>query len=432
MNRPFRWLYLTILCSIIPFSVFGATRDSRRLLAGAARQAARGDTATALQVIEHFLAEPGRDETKPAAMYLKGVLEAARNRPDTAEAVLRQMIVEYPESDRIGVALTQLGLICSRQERDTVAVRFLEPVAYQFPDSDFTAPALISLALSAERSKLTDKAIQAYLQYLRRPVSDEHQPVARERAAALLYDSGRVREAYALIEKIKGDSQKEIPDLPLGTQILAIGCLTGLGKPDSSLRLAEEIRRKSGEGPLDSPRLRFLLGHAHLVLAALGTADTIFTGLASVAVLPSEGIRPDSLYHLLAAINLQLGKNDKYFTWSGKRLETLEDPQAALEVLQEMAETAGKTGTLEPVVDGLGLYEKRFGSAGTQQLREEKLLKAGITASQGNRKDALRILEDLGDSSLEPELRPGSNWPGSSCTIRPGIHCGRRRSWWNT
>ena len=404
MNSIFRWLYLTLLCWIIPFSVFGATRDSRRLLAGAARQAARGDTATALQVIEHFLAEPGRDETKPAAMYLKGVLVAARNQPDTAEAVLRQMIVEYPESDRIGLALTQLGLICSRQGRDTVAVRFLEPVAYQFPDSDFTGPALTALARSAERSKLTDKAIQAYLQYLRRPVGDEHQATALEHAAELLYGAGRVRESYALIERIRGDSKKEFADLPLNTQILAIGCLTGLGKPDSSLRLAEEIRRKSGEGPLDSPRLRFLLGHAWLAQAALGSADSIFTGLASVASLPSEGIRPDSLYHLLCLINLQLGKNENYFAWSRKRLETLDDPQIALEILQGMAETAGKAGTLEPVLEGLGLYERRFGSA-EAQLRQEKLLKAIITARQGNRRDALRILEDLGDSGLEPELQ---------------------------
>ncbi|HLA39768.1 MAG TPA: hypothetical protein VJ417_07220, partial [Candidatus Glassbacteria bacterium] len=99
-------MLVVVLAIAAGFCPAVASRENDRLITGAARQAARGDTATALQVLDRFLGQPGRDDSKPRAMYLKGVLDAARGRADSAEAVLLDLVVQYPTSEKVGAALT--------------------------------------------------------------------------------------------------------------------------------------------------------------------------------------------------------------------------------------------------------------------------------------------------------------------------------------
>jgi len=388
-----RLLNYTVLISMVCIGSAQGSREDLRLLAGAARQAARGDTATALQVIERFLAQPGRDEAKAEALYLKGILEKARGRVDTSETVLRELVVQYPGASRIGLALAQLGILANRQARDTAAVRILEPVAARFPDSLFTQAALITLARSAERARLAGKALDAYLQFLRRDADPEHLNEALRRCAKLLYDGGRVEEAYELVSGIRQGEQPETGQPDLGTQVLAIGCLTGLGKPDSSLRLAEEIRRASGDGPLDSPALVFLLGHAHLALGALTSADSAFRSLASAPDLQAEGISSDSLYHLLMKISLVQGKNDDYFRYANARISALDNPRIAVDLLSELADVGRKAGRLEPVQQALSLVKERFGRS--EKAWRVPLIEARLAGAGADKQAALKILADL-------------------------------------
>ena len=165
------FLFLLVLL-ILPFMLPGrhgevqASREDLRLLSGAARQAAKGDTATALQVVERLLSQPGRNEAKAMALYLKGVLEFGRGATGIAEAALRDLLIQYPGSSQAGPALAQLGMYYYRIGEDTTAVSYLQQVAVEFADSSFIQPALMSLARAAERGKFPGKAIEAYLQYL--------------------------------------------------------------------------------------------------------------------------------------------------------------------------------------------------------------------------------------------------------------------------
>ncbi len=403
MTSVYRLLNYTTLILLVWVCSAQGSRENLRLLAGAARQAARGDTATALQVIERFLAQPGKNEAKAEALYLKGVLEAARGRTDTAETVLRELVVQYPRTGRIGLALSQLGILANRQGRDTAAVRILEPVANHFPDSAFAQTALITLARSAERARLPEKALKAYLQFLRRDGSREHLAEALQHCATLLYNAGRVEEAYALIDRVKQESELEKQELDLGAQILAIGCLTGLGKPDSSLRLAEEIRRTFGDGLLGSPRLVFLLGHAYLALGASASADSAFNSLASMPDLATEDIASDSLYHLLMEISLEQGRNEDFFRFAKARIRASEDPKKALEVLSLIADAGKKVGRLEPVTDALRLVKSRFSQSEYTWL--VPLIEAQVAAASGDKQAALKILADLSYTVNEPDAQ---------------------------
>ncbi|MCE5270218.1 tetratricopeptide repeat protein, partial [bacterium] len=143
-----------------------ASKESLRLLSGAARQAQRGDTLTALEVVGRVLVQPGRDEAKPYALYLMGLLEAGRGNADTAETAFRRLIVEYPVSNYTGVTLAQLGNLLYQRAQDSAAVRVLEPLATGFPDSAFTGAALVVMQRAADRARLGEKAIRAGLQYL--------------------------------------------------------------------------------------------------------------------------------------------------------------------------------------------------------------------------------------------------------------------------
>lgn len=398
----YRLLNYTVLILMVCVCSAQGSRENLRLLAGAARQAARGDTATAIQVIERFLAQPGKNEDKAEALYLKGVLETGRGRADTAETVLHELVVQYPKADRIGQALSQLGLLANRQGRDTAAVRVLEPVAAHFPDSAFTQTALIILARSAGKAGLPGKALTAYLQFLSRDdINREYLAEALQHCAALLYDAGRVEEAYVLIDRIKQESGLNTRELDLNTQVLAIGCLTGLGKPDSSLRLAEEIRRTSGGGLLDSPKLVFLLGHAYLAFGALASADSAFTSLASRPNLIAEGIAPDSLYRLLMEISLEQGRNDDFFRYAKARIGALEDPPEAVKLLSLVADVGEKVGSLEPAGEALKLVKGRFGQLESTRLLP--LIEARLAAASGDKQSALKILADLSYTVNEPD-----------------------------
>jgi TolA-binding protein len=389
----FRLLKLTIFACIFFASALLASRENTRLLAGAARQAARGDTATALQVIERVLAQPGRDESKGLALYLKGVIQTAQGESDSAEESLRKMIVEYPRSEVIGAALTQLGLICSRQGRDSAAVRCLEPVVASFPDSSFTAPALLTLARSAERSGLEHKALESNLDYLAGVPDEANRLKTMERCASLLFNAGRVNEAYALIESIRLANKKELYELDLPIQMIALGCFTGLGKADSSLRLAEELRRRSGDSPFNSPRLLFLLGHAHLALGHLAAADSIFSSLAGRKNLKADGIGIDSLYHLLMDVNLGQKSYEDYFRYANEALRSAGDPQKAMLFLTEISRMGIRTGILDPVAQALEIFFNRFNTY--PEAKEARLIQAQVASRGGGRDQAVKILSDL-------------------------------------
>ncbi|HUU26880.1 MAG TPA: tetratricopeptide repeat protein [archaeon] len=403
MSNFFRLIRAVLLIGLCCVSALEASREGSRLMAGAARQAARGDTATALLVIERFLAQPGRDDAKAIALYLKGVLEAAKGMTDSAELSLRRLIVEYPESDRIGAALTQLGLLSYRLGRDSVAVRCLESVSADFPDSAFTPPALLTLARAAERSRLDHKALQAYLQYLAGPIDEAYLVSALKRCAGLLYEAGRVEEAYALLQSTKTAANKDLFELDLPTQLLAIGCLTGLGRADSSLRLAEELRRRSGDKLMNLPKLLFLLGHAHLALGHLDLADSAFTSLASSDRLSAEGIEVDSLFHLLIDIKLKSGKYEDFSNYAIEGIRLADNADRGLEILRMMERIGIKTGNLIPATKGLELFFNRFSSG--PQRNEALLIQAQVSAYMGQLDRALKLLGDLTEAGIDSVLK---------------------------
>ncbi|MEA2064407.1 MAG: tetratricopeptide repeat protein [Gemmatimonadota bacterium] len=401
----FRHLVKILLCAILVSAGSAhASREHLRLLAGAARQAARGDTATALEVCERLLSRSGRGTFKPSAMFLKGSLEAGLGRLDTASAVFRRLIVEYPGSDRVGRALTELGLILNRQGRDSAAVRLLEPVAAYFPDSAFTGPALIALARSAERCGFRDKALQAYMQYLALGDQGLYLETALSRSAELLYSAGRVEEAWFNLERLKQFTGRTDEQLDLPARMLLAGCLTGLGFPDSALIQIEEMRRVSGDQLLELPELQFLAGHAYLALNDLGTADSIFTGLASRADLESTGIPSDSLYRLLIEIDLSQGRYDEYFVNARALIRSLDDPRAALGVLEQLDRICLKMDRLEPVGLALDVFSERFGRAG-EAWQRAGLIRVGVLSRKGRKQQALEVLDRLEASGGSMELQ---------------------------
>jgi len=386
-------LKVVLVVSLVWTGGVHASRENLRVLAGAARQAARGDTSTALAVCERLLSLPGREDTKPAALYLKGTLETGKGRLDTATAVFRRLIIEYPESDRVGRALTELGLIYNRLASDSVAVRLLESVAAHFPDSAFTGPALIGLARSAERCGLQNKALQAYLRYLAITEDGPNLVPALQRNAELLYRTGRVDEAYYNLQWVKQLTGKTLEEQDLSTRMLSIGCLTGLGRPDSALRQAEELRRGSMGQLSESPQLLFLIGHAHLALNRLEAADSIFTSLSSRPDLQSSGIAVDTLYRLLIKVNLSRGDYEDYFSYARDAIKSMSDPRPALEVVERLWGICRKLNRLEPVAEALDVFDSRFGGGGAWQTAQ--LIRAEILSADGEKAGALEVLDEL-------------------------------------
>lgn len=388
------------ICLALGYGDAGASRENDRLINGAARQAARGDTTTALQVLNRFLGMPGRDDSKPRAMFLKGVLEAARGKADSAEVVLSDLVVQYPASDKLGEALAQLGLIYSRRTRDTLAVLAVEPVAAAFADSAFTAPALVAAGGSAERTGLELKALRYYLQYLRQDTDRQYLSQVLERGADLLYRAGRIEEAAALLQSLSAFLGNAQTGLPLEVRIIAIGCQTGLGRPDSALHLAEEIRRSSGDSALQSPRLCFILGHAHLALGHLPTADSLFESLTGSAKLRAEGIDSDSLFVLLMAIDLRRGDTDAYFRHATVALSSSDDPDRSMVLLKQLERVAAQKKTPGELERALDTFSAKFGAAGAADVA---LMRAGLLADSGRLREAMRILEGVGDLSAVSE-----------------------------
>jgi len=395
----FRLLKVVLLISLISAGGLCASRENLRILAGAARQAARGDTVTALEVCNRLLSIPGREDSKPVALYLKGSLEAGRGRLDTAITVFRRLIIEYPESDRVGRTLTELGLIENRLASDSTAVRLLEPVAAHFPDSAFTGSALIALARSAERCGLAGKALQAYLQYLAITEEGPYLVDALQRSADLLYRAGRVDEAYYNLQRIISLTGRTLEELDLSLRMLSIGCLTGLGRPDSALRQAEELRRSSGDNLLESPRLLFLIGHAHLALRQLEDADSIFTHLSTRADLQSAGIAVDSVYRLLTEINFSRGEYEDYFSSARAAIQALADPWLALEIVEQLIVVCRKLDRPQPVTEALDIFDARFGGGGAWQ--RAQLLRAELLAAGGKKAEALQVVDELSTAGYD-------------------------------
>jgi TolA-binding protein len=394
-----RLLKIALLACFVSTGWLYASRENLRVLAGATRHAERGDTATALDVCERLLSLPGRDDSKPAALYLKGSLQAGRGNLDTAAVVFRRLIIQYPESDRVGRALTELGMIYNRLASDSTAVRLLEPVTVHFPDSAFTGSALIVLARSAERCGLIKKALEAYLRYLALAEDGPYLATALQRSAELLYQAGRVDEAYYNLQRVKDISGKPLEELDLSTRILSIGCLTGLNRPDSALRQAEELRRSSGDNFLDSPRLLFLIGHAHLALEHFEAADSIFTGLVTRSDLQVAGIAADSVFRLLMNVNSNLGQYDDYFKYAGAAIKSLADPWSALDVVEQLLVVCKKQGLSEPITSALDLFDTRFG--GGEAWRQAQLIRAEIIADGGEKLRALEELDELNSSGSD-------------------------------
>jgi outer membrane protein assembly factor BamD (BamD/ComL family) len=355
-NRFFASL---LICSCALTGKLAAADDNVRLLNGALRQASRGDTTTALQVIDRYLGQPGREPAKAYALYLKGMLLDGQGMTDSAQTCLRTSIVSYPGSDWIGQSLTRLGLILGREGRDTAAVRVIEPVAGSYPDSTFTLTALIGLGNSAGRAGIESRALDAYLQYLNSENNEQHMTVALQRSAELLVSGGRAEEALWLLGKIEEVSSVPLAQQDLPMQIVAIGALTGLGMPDSALRVVEEIRRNSGDSPLRAPRLLFLIGQAHLARDEFSSADSVLLGLAENDNLTREGVPPDSLYRLLMEISHRRGDMDSYFWRAAKVIELTGNHERAFELLDRIVSIGEQTGMLEHTHPSLNAYATR-------------------------------------------------------------------------
>lgn len=385
------------LAAVSPLS---ASRENLRLLTGAARQASRGDTATALQVVDRILGQPGRDESKAYALYLKGLLEGGRGYSDSARNAWGKLIIEYPSSGYMGMTLAQLGVLLHNQGDDSAAVRVLEPVAASFRDSSFTPSALMALVRAADRSGLDRKAIRAGLDFLSlEGVAGRDRVPVLQRTAALLYRAGRSEEAWSLVRRIEEATGRGLGELDLGTQMLAIGCLTGIGRPDSALRLTEELRRSSGDQVLNTPGMQYLIGQARLSLGDMVGADSIFSALLSLGAHSGESFSRDTLLALLMNIERAQGRADRYFEHSRARVEGLRDADKALEVLLSAASVARLSGRYAPLTPTLEAFESRFQA--NPHRREARLLNARILAARDGRNQALAALAELRQSETD-------------------------------
>ncbi|MBW7996083.1 MAG: hypothetical protein FVQ81_05815 [Candidatus Glassbacteria bacterium] len=369
-----------------------AAGDNLRLLKGALRQASRGDTATAMQVIDRYLDQPGREPAKAYALFLKGMLLDGRGQTDSAESYLRTSIVNYPSSDWTGQSLVRLGLILSRNGRDTAAVRTLEPVAANFADSSFALAALIGIGHSARRSGLDSRALEAYLQYLRSGDNEQHLLSALQLAAQLLVAQGRAEEAVYLLSRISIKSEKTLSQQDLPVQIIAIGALTGVGMPDSALRVVEEIRRTSGDAPLSSPGLTYLVGKAHLAQDEFSSADSALSLLAGREGLGQEGVPPDSLFRLLMEIGLRRDDRRGFFSYAARVIELEDDRERALALLERIVDAAERTGMMEQARQGLDNYVARFGAAGDDA--SLALIRARFARTESGIDRALEVLRE--------------------------------------
>ncbi len=391
-----------MICCCTLTGKLGAADDNVRLLNGALRQASRGDTATALQVIDRYLGQGGREAAKAYALYLKGMLLDGLGQPDSAQNCLRASIIRYPGSDWTGQSLTLLGLILGREGHDTAAVRVIEPVAGSYADSAFTLTALIGLGRSALRAGLKRRALEAYLQYLGSENNEQHLAVALRRSAQLLVSGGRAEEALMLLGKIAEISKEPLAQQELPLQMVAIGALTGLGMPDSALRVVEEIRRNSGDSPLGLPKLMFLIGQAQLARDEFSSADSVLGELAGKDALAREGVAPDSLYRLLMKISYRRGDLSAYFRRAARVIELESERKRAFELLERVVATGGQAGTLELARPALNAYASRFtGPAETARLA---LPRARFALAAAGADSALSVLESSGRNVSDPKL----------------------------
>ncbi|HLA41682.1 MAG TPA: hypothetical protein VJ417_16885, partial [Candidatus Glassbacteria bacterium] len=283
----------------------------------------------------------------------------------------------------------------SREARDTLAVLALEPVEAAFADSPYAAPALVASGKSAERAGLNAKALAAYLQYLRQETDKQYLSLALERGADLLYQAGRVEEAAALLNRIAaaGDS---VQGSKIAVRTIAIGCQTGLGRPDSALRLAEEIRRSSGDSALESLRLRFMLGHAHLALDHFLSADSLFESLIGLPSLRAEGITSDSLYSLLLQVDLRRGNNSAYFRHAVASIRESDDPERSFALLRKIEAAATEAGAPAELERAIEAFKTQFGNSHATDL---VLVRAGLLADSGRPREAMKLLDNLDESA---------------------------------
>ena len=383
---------LVLYCLIGLSSVLHADKADLRLLSGAARQAARGDTSTALEVAERFLDRPGRDEAKPVAMHLKGVLESGRGRTDTASAVLKDLILEFPRSDLVGRSVTELGMIDSRLGEDTLAIIRLSQVISRFPDSSFTAIAQMVSGRSADRLSLDSKALDSYLGYVNHTSENKpHLEQATQRSAELLYKSGRAEEAHYFLKRILPPWPGEGEELTaLNQRLLEIGILTGLGYPDSALQRVEELRRITGGGISSNPRLLFLEAHALLDMGRQESADSLFSNLQEQ---PSSDIPADTLRALLMSVSLSGGNVAKAAEIAERRIKSSSDPQKSYEVFNSLYERRDVSNE-EMLLKVADTYLGRF--VREPYLSRVKLARAELMAEAGKYSSALKELASFG------------------------------------
>ncbi len=380
-----------------------AAQEDSKLLAGAARQAARGDTVTALMVIDRYLAQPGRDPARGLALYLRGTLLAARGQEDSAEVALRRLVTEYPGSEAIGAGLTQLGSLLLRQGRDTAAVRVLEPVPRAFPDSGFAVPARLALARAAESAGIGHKALEAYLGYISAGLSPERQPQlseALEGAARLLYERGRSEEAWSAIQSLLALKRQDLFSAGLPVQLLAVGSLTGLGQPELGAATGRGNPPRAGNGSRQDPRLLFLMGHAQLALDRLDQAESLFAAVA--ADERGGGVPPDSLQRLLMDLSLARERSEEFFAHARRALEEERDPGRALELLQRAGNGGVRLGSPQPVAALAEDFLRRFG-AGTEA-PAARLIQARALSAAGEPQRALRLLTSIAAEDADSAL----------------------------
>ena len=382
---------LIFYCLIGLCSAVYADKADLRLLSGAARQAARGDTATALEVAERFLGRPGRDEAKPVAMYLKGVLESGRGRTDTASAVLKDLILEFPRSDLVGRSLTELGMIDNRLGQDTLAIIRLAQVISRFPDSSFTATALMLSGRSADRLALDTKALDSYLGYVNHKSDNKpHLEQAIQRSAQLLYENGRVEEAGYLLRRILPPWPREGEELTaLNLRLLEIGIFTGLGYPDSALQRVEELRRITGGGISSNPRLLFLEAHALLGIGRQDSADSLFSYLQKQ---PTSDIPVDTIRSLLMSTALAKGDADKAAKIAESRIKSSSSPRKAYEILNTLCKRSDHSAA-EFLIQTADTYLSSYDRE--PFLSRVRLVKAGLLAQAGNYSPSLAELESI-------------------------------------
>ena len=122
------------------------------------------------------------------------------NYKSASEELLR-FVQYFPNSPQLPEAYFLIGVGYYQLESYLSAIDYFSQVIQKYSDSDYSAPALKNSAWCYDRLKESEKAVQAFTNYLKAYPEAEDQNLIKLQIARLLLESNQIQQA---IEQFKG------------------------------------------------------------------------------------------------------------------------------------------------------------------------------------------------------------------------------------